>query len=385
MKPIIKTFSTQVSTNNIYKNKTACFELHDCIIDLREFGKHPEYEQSLNLKVYSDNRRIKKYINRNPETNALWYVEDVPTYDIEDTITDLSDVIVDQEISELFFCYDYLEWQYSHFLTDVYPKMWYYPKLKDNFPDLKFGQIRPIVNFAYNLNDKTLNTKLNIVSDFAHQITDFYLKYNSCEKDFFALEIGKVYKINKLFIPVPFTSQDVVEWPDVQMEMYELLIKESNKVVTEQFPKKVFISRNDTIKNGWFNLRHCINESYISNALIPLGYEVIELMSLNIFEKIKVFSSADEIVQLVGSNCFNTVFVRPNTKIFTILHPYYTGWSSMLDHLARMRDAKFIPFNENIEILGLEGYPDNYKKIPDQPWRLTDVNPLMKLISKETE
>ena len=47
MKPIIKTFSTQVSTNNIYKNKTACFELHDCIIDLREFGKHPEYEQSL--------------------------------------------------------------------------------------------------------------------------------------------------------------------------------------------------------------------------------------------------------------------------------------------------------------------------------------------------
>ena len=27
--------------------------------------------------------------------------------------------------------------------------------------------------------------------------------------------------------------------------------------------------------------------------------------------------------------------------------------------------------------------PDNYKKIPDQPWRLTDISPLMKLISKE--
>lgn len=383
MTPIIKKFDIDVNKDsNLYNNKTACFELHDCIIDLREFGKHPEYDQSRNLKAYCGNRRIKKYINRNPVTNAVWYDEKVPTYEFEDETIDRSTYPVDTVIPELFFCYDYLEWQYSHFLTDVYPKMWYYPQLKKNFGELKFGQIRPILNFAYNLNDKTLNTKLNLISEFAHQITDFYINHFGYSDSFFPLEIGKVYRIEKLFLPVPFTSQDVMGWPSIQMEMYELLKKESDRVVTRTFSENIFISRRDTVKNGWFNLRHCVNEEDISNALISKGFEIVELMPLTIYEKIKVFTSAKKIVQMVGSNCFNTVFVNPNTMLYTIQHPHYLGWSPMLDSLAKAQKATYVPIVDGIEMLGLDGYPAEYRKNEDQPWKMTNIDNLIRKITE---
>lgn len=383
--PKLHTFNCQVNQNNVYKNKTACYELSNCIIDLREFGKHPEYEQTKNIKVYSERCRVQKYINRNPETNAVWYSELDPTYVIEENAypkIDPSRFVVDATYDELFFCYDYLEWQYSHFLTDVYPKMWYYPELKKKFPHMKFGQIRPILNFAWNLSDKTLKTKLNIVSDFAHDITDFYLKQGGFKNDFFPLESGKVYFIKKLFIPVPYTSQDVPEWPDVQLEMYDLLSEESDRSIVREFPENVFISRKDTVKHGWFNLRHCVNEDAIAKSLNEIGFESVELMPLNIFEKIKVFRSAKKIVQLVGSNCFNSVFSKPETKIYTLLHPYYLGWSPMLNSIANQRGCQYIPYDRDIEMLGTDGYPDEYKRIPDQPWKLTNIEKFVNTITE---
>lgn len=381
--PILKTFEQVNPTSNIYHDKTACFELHDCIIDLREFGKHAEHEQNKNIKVYCGNHRVRKYINRNPETNAVWYNEHPPTYPILDDydLCDPKGFYIDQVIPEMFFCYDYLEWQYSHFLTDVFPKMWYYPQLKQHFRELKFGQIRPIVNFAYNLNDKTLKTKLNMVSDFAHQITDFYLASYGYLEDFVPLKARCVYKVNKLFIPVPFTSQDCIGWPKVQMDMYDLLAQVAERTVTKKFPEKVFISRKDTTKKGWFNLRHCVNEDEIAEALAKEGFESIELMPLNIFEKIKVFMSAKKIVQLVGSNCFNTVFTKPGTTAYTLLHPYYVGWSPMLESLSTARQGKFVGITDGIEMLGLDGYPAEYKREPDQPWRYTKIDELVKIVT----
>lgn len=381
MIPIVKKFGFEVNDKtNVYRNKTACFEFHDCIIDLREFGQHPEYEQSKNLKVYCGNKRIKKYINRNPETNAIWYNEEFPTFEFDDETILPSSYSIDEDISELFFCYDYLEWQYSHFLTDVYPKMWYYPQLKAYFRNLQFGQIRPIINFSYNLNDKTLNTKLNLISDFAHQITDFYLNNCGHSDGFFSLQIGKVYHVHKLFVPVPFTSQDMFGWPSIQMEMYDILKKESNKIVTRNFSENIFISRKDTVKNGWFNLRHCVNENEISEALSQYGFETIELMPLSIFEKIKVYSSAKKIVQMVGSNCFNAVFTNPGTKLYTIQHPYYLNWSEILDYLSKTKKSEYIPIEDGIEMLGLDGYPIEYKRIPDQPWRMKKIENIIKKV-----
>lgn len=372
-------FSDSDIVNQIYKNKVSCFSVDNCIIDLREFSKHPEYEQSRNIKVYSNNQRVKRYVNRNPTTNALWYDEPAPTFFLEDEFVDSKGIVFDGEIDDLFFNYDYLEWQYSHFLTDVYPKMWYYPQLKRLCRNLKFGQIRPILNFAYNLRDKSLKTNLNLVSGFAHEITDFYLSHLGFENDFVPLEIGKIYHVKRLYLPVPFTSQDAYPWPERQYEMYNLLKKESKKV-KRNFSERVFISRNDTVKNGWFNLRYCVNEEEIAKAVVKVGYESIELMPLNIFEKIKVYSTSKKIIQQIGSNCFNSVFSSENTTLYTLVHPHYRSWIPGLENLSSKNGSKLVSITGGIETLGLDGYPEQYKRDVDQPWKFTEINKLVKLV-----
>lgn len=362
--------------HEVYRNKTSCVILKDCIIDLREFGKHAEYEQNYNVKVYSNGRRVRKYINRNPLNNAVWYSESIPTMQVDFSFAPLN-IPIDREIDEMFLCYDYLEWQYSHFLTDVYPKMWYYPEMRKTRPNLKFGQIRPIVNLGFNLNDKTLQTKMNTVSDFAHDITDFYLTHKGFMSELCPLEAGKVYHINTMIVPIPFTSQDSTPWPQVQYDMYDLLLKESLRLVPKTYPERVFISRRDTQKNGWFNLRHCMNEDKISTALKEIGFETIELMPLNIFEKIKVFHDATTVVQAVGSNCFNCIFSKPETNLVTLVHPFYVGWCPMLQNLAEHQKCNFVPVTDGIELLGLGDYPEKYKRQPDQPWTFTKIKELV--------
>lgn len=373
MLPKIISFDPVNPTNGIYKHKTACFELTNCVIDLREFSKHPEYSQNDNLKVYSNGKRVRRYINRNPENNACWYPQEFPTleYEAEECPPGIS---IDEIVDELFFCYDYLEWQYSHFLTDVLPKFWYYIQLKKTNPNLKAGQIRPVLNFAWNLNDKSLGTKMNVVSEFAHEATDFYLAHHRNQNDFLPLQMGKVYFIKRMIVPVPFTSQDVMNWPKAQYDIYSLLEEEANRRVTTTYSDKIYISRNDTRKNGWFNLRHCVNEGELIKELEKVGFQSVELMPLSIFEKIKVFNGARTIVQAVGSNCFNTVFVKPNTRLTTLVHPHYVGWCPMLESLATYKQSQFEAWTSGIEMLGLGDYPEHYKREPDQPWNFTKVD-----------
>ena len=75
MIPVIQEFSSLKLKADIYKNKNKCLVLKNCIIDLSEFSNHIIDDQSNNIKVYSNNYRVRKYINRNPETNTLWYTD----------------------------------------------------------------------------------------------------------------------------------------------------------------------------------------------------------------------------------------------------------------------------------------------------------------------
>lgn len=364
--------------SNIYKNKNKCFVLENCIIDLSEFSKHIVDNQNGNLKVYSNNYRVRKYINRNPKTNAVWYEETNATLDFNEYVEESKNLKIDEEINELFFCYDYLEWQYSHFLTDVYPKIWYFNQICKNNSTIQFGQIRPIINFAYNCSDKNFTfdkSKLNLRSDFAEDLTDTYLQNCGLNNRLKCLEKGKIYFVKKLVIPVPFTSQDVINWPDNQFEMYDILINESKKSELK-VNKLNFISRKDTQRNGWFNLRYLVNEDEVFDSVKPYGFESVELMNLTALEKIKLYNNSECIIQQVGSNCFNMLFESPNTKNIIIIHPYYRSWIDMLKYICDFKNVKLIPIESGIELLGLNDYPEIYKRTPDQPWTFKDFNTL---------
>lgn len=366
----------------VYKNKNKCIILKDCVIDLREYTKHIVDDQNQNLKVYSQNYRVRKYINRNPETNAVWYNENDFNYKLDEYVEDVKNIKIDEEIDELFFCYDYLEWQYSHFLTDVYPKMWYFKELSKSHTSLLFGQIRPIINFAYNCKDKNFsfdNSKLNLRSDFAEDITDIYLKNFNLESKLKGLEKGKVYFIKTLIIPVPFTSQDVLNWPEVQFEMYNILseyAKSSNFLIN----KKNFISRKDTLRNGWFNLRYLANEDDVFNFVQPHGYNSVELMELKMIDKIKLYCESESIIQQIGSNCFNILFESPNTKNIILMHPSYRSWTEMLSYISDYKNVKLVCIDTGVKLLGLDEYPDVYKRNPDEPWTFHDFNRLKNVL-----
>ena len=382
MIPVIQEFSSLKLKADIYKNKNKCLVLKNCIIDLSEFSNHIIDAQSNNIKVYSNNYRVRKYINRNPETNALWYTDKEVSLDLTEFTDSSKKLKIDEEIDEMFFCYDYLEWQYSHFLTDVYPKMWYFNELSKNNKNLKFGQIRPIVNFAYNCNDKNFtfnNSKLNLHSDFAEDVTDIYLQKHNLHDRLKCLLKGKIYFIKELIIPIPYTSQDVLNWPDEQFEMYETLIgasKNSNLNVN----KFNFISRKDTQRNGWFNLRYLANEDEVFNSVKSYGFQSVELMDLKMIDKIKLYNQSETIIQQVGSNCFNILFESQKTNNIIITHPNYKGWIPMLKYICDYKKVGLVSIDTGIKLLGLDEYPDIYKRVPDEPWTFNDFDRLKNVL-----
>jgi len=365
---------------DIYKNKNKCFILKNCIIDLTNFSKLTLDDIYNNIKVYSENYRIKKYINRHPNTNALWYDEKNPSLEYGEYSEESKNLKIDVHVDELFFCYDYLEWNYSHFLTDVYPKMWYYPQICKSNSTVKFGQIRPIINYANDVNDKSFIKKLSFRSDFAEDITDFYLKHNNLFDKFLPLEMGKVYHIDTLILPVPYTSQDVWLWNDTQFELYNLLVEESKKI-KRTFAKNNFISRLDTQKNGWYHFRYMTNEKEVYKEIETLGFENVELMDLNIFEKIKLVNNSDCIIQQGGSTTFNIIFESPGTKNIIITCPHYAEWKPMLEWLCTVKQTKLHLITSGVELLGVDMYPDVCRRVLDQPFKFNDIQKLKDCIN----
>ncbi|ALN74592.1 DUF563 domain-containing protein [Aureimonas sp. AU20] len=82
-------------------------------------------------------------------------------------------------------------------------------------------------------------------------------------------------------------------------------------------PERVFLSRlSRTRKGGAY--RGLLNEEELIDALVPLGFTVVEPEHLSFAEQVALFAKARVVVGLGGAAMFNTVFCQPETQVVTI-------------------------------------------------------------------
>jgi hypothetical protein len=106
-------------------------------------------------------------------------------------------------------------------------------------------------------------------------------------------------------------------------------IVETSSKVSSITPTKngCYISRQDTIKRGWYHSRNLINElELIDKIKNELDYDIIELMDHDIIGKIQIFKSYKNIIQQSSASNINLLFsTKDNTNII-ITHPKMEGW-----------------------------------------------------------
>ncbi len=123
-------------------------------------------------------------------------------------------------------------------------------------------------------------------------------------------------EVKKLIFPSipspPVLNKYTLNW---LRNKFLLNIKKNHLFKKTNFPKKIFISRNDS------NHRKIINENELSEKLQNIGYKIINLSKLKVEHQILLFNNADKIILPHGAAGIHLLFIKKNTKIFEIQSP----------------------------------------------------------------
>lgn len=90
----------------------------------------------------------------------------------------------------------------------------------------------------------------------------------------------------------------------------------SNSSVEGRSGRKVFVSRTSGLagRSG----RYCVNGAQLDAVMAKCGFDVVHPDVLPVSEQIALFSSADYVVGPSGAGLFNSVFMRPGSKLIDI-------------------------------------------------------------------
>lgn len=270
----------------------------------------------------------------------------------------------DEEINEeVFLLYDNAGVNYIHFFFDMFGRCFYFEKLLKQNPNLKLG-----IPEDYYLEEGK--------SNFIKQWLDIYLEDKKV--DILVLKKNKTYRIKSLIV------SNLFYWFPEQYGNETILdmIKEVSDRVE---PIKVnstgaYISRQDTLKRGWYHTRELINElELIDTIKSKLNYDIIEMMDYNIKEKIQICKSYKTIIQQSSASNLNILFASPGSNSVILTNPRMGPWLN----------AKCQEFSNSsrsnlliIEDIG-ECITEGYEHIADKnnyPWKISDINGLVDLI-----
>lgn len=87
-------------------------------------------------------------------------------------------------------------------------------------------------------------------------------------------------------------------------------------IMKQDYPKKIFISRSDSI----LNVRKILNEEEVFSLFEPLGYKKLVLTNLSIIEKILIFNNATHIIGVNGAGATHIIFAEAGTYYFEMQH-----------------------------------------------------------------
>lgn len=228
---------------------------------------------------------------------------------VYDDIITKDNIIEDEYINDdVFLFFDQAGVNYIHFFFNMFCKCFYYDKLIETNPNIKFGILESF--YQDNGNYSFIKDWLNL----------YYKDLNVI-----VFKKDTQYKVKSLILPNGFYS-----FPEGSgyNSILRKIIETASKIEPIQTKSdSVYISRQDTIKRGWYHNRILTNELELIDKLqSELNYDIVELMDYDIIGKIKIFKSYKYILQQSSASNMNILFSGEGITNIILTHPLMEGW-----------------------------------------------------------
>lgn len=334
--------------NNPFPNRQFCVEFENVLLNHKDS----------NVEVVHDNKKVLAGINKDLQKIGNSSV----IYDEKQPISLEADVVLEDEI---FLLYDDAGENYIHFFFDMFGRCFYYEELLKQNPNLKLG-----IPEKFYMDEGR--------SDFIKQWLDLYLEDKNVEVIVF--EENKTYEIKSLITSNLFYWFPEQHGNDIILDMIK-------KVTDKITPIKVnstgaYISRQDTIKRGWYHSRELINEvEFIEHLKENLGYDIIELMDYNLKEKIQLCKSYKTLIQQSSASNINVLFSSPKSNNVILSNPQMGPWlNAKCQHFSNKSNSNLLIIDDVGECI-VQGY-ENISDKNNYPWKLTNIEGLISLLSQ---
>lgn len=208
-----------------------------------------------------------------------------------------------------FFIYNFDN--YYHFIYDTLSYLCCYFKLKMLMPDLKL-----VVSYP--------NITRNSFYKFNEEIFDIF----GISKDIIIHNKKNIYQT--MYIGSSLTHGGLSNESPHQ-DVYKLFKNIIIEKVSDNLPKKIYISRRTWVHNDKSNIgtdytqrRLMVNEDNLVEELVnKYGFTEIFCENLSMVEKIQLFQQAEYIIGAIGGGMCNLLFSPPQTKVICIVSPYF--------------------------------------------------------------
>jgi hypothetical protein len=341
--------------NNPYPNRQFCVKFEDAV--LQHVNETTAKQNGLQyVFIFHDNKEVLAGVNKDLQKAGNQSI----LYKPESIVMPRTDVIVEDDI---FLLYDDAGVNYIHFFFDMFGRCFYFEQLRKQYPNLKLG----IPEEFYQENGK---------SNFIKQWLELYLEDKNI--DVFVFEKDKNYQIKNLFV------SNLYYWfPEHQGygPIFDMIRSVTDKVEPIKTNSTgAYISRQDTIKRGWYHGRDLINElELIDQIKNKLGYDIVEMMDYTIKEKIQLSKSYKTIIQQSSASNINILFASANSNSVVISNPKMGPWlnAKCYDFSTASKSNLLV-----LEDVG-ECIVDSTIKIDDAnnyPWQLTNIDGILEIL-----
>jgi hypothetical protein len=340
--------------NSIHKFKQFYTTLHDAYV---HHMISPEDRTDPNdVIVIHDNKRVKAGLFKDPQkvgdTNP-YFEHYVPTPQHETEIQD-----------DIFLLYDDCGLNYAHFFFDFFGKCIYFDEIRKTNPKVKLGILEEFYKETGN-------------STFIKQWLDLYYQDQDIEIFIFKKDIQ--YKVKTLIIPNSFYW-----FPEGYGDDYiiEKIIETVAKVPKIEVKSNgCYISRQDTIKRGWYHGRDLVNEvELIDQIQSELGYDIVELMDYDMIGKIQIFKSYPIIVQQSSASNINILFSNKENTHIIISNPQMASWLNFkVSQFSQKSKANLITLEGGGELIKDN---EDIKDKNNYPWQLTNIEGIIEVLKQ---
>lgn len=341
--------------NNTHHHRHFCTVFSDILLKSND-PTHIKFPHLDYIDLIHDSKEVIIHSNRDPQlagNTGNIYGKDlitIPTVDI--TIED-----------NIFLLYDGAADNYIHHFFDFFGRCLYFEELRKHYPDLKLG----VIEHHYQETGR---------SSFIKEWLDLYLEDKDVNLVVFSTE--KTYRIQNLFISNMFYGFPLGGDNKVILDLIKTQVDKIQPIETKS--TGAYISRQDTIKRGWYHGRVLSNElELIDKIKSKLGFDIIEMMDYTLIEKIQLSKSYKTIIQQSSASNINILFTSEGSKNVILTNPQMGPWlNPHCQSFASVSKSKLFCL-DNIGICDTTGQGDLLDK-NNYPWTLTNVDQILEYL-----